>query len=170
MGSYYNTNHGNLSLNIDFSDIIPTVGQLGYKAITGNDGSYTIRAVPYFGNATAYKLQPRLGIHTFEPAVAIRAISSGSQNHTVDFTDKSTFTVKGTVMYEGGNYPIEGCQFRIDGVLALNSNGTPIQSIFNGDFSIKVPVGTHEVKVEKNGHSFTEDGRRSEERRVGKEC
>ena len=48
--------------------------------MTGTDGSYSIRAIPYIGNGTVYTIMPRLGIHTFESQKEVRFIGIGSQN------------------------------------------------------------------------------------------
>lgn len=159
-GSKYNSNHGIINSGVELiSTRIPSNEQLGYKGITGADGSYSIRAIPYMGNGTAYTIIPRKGIHSFEPQKEIRFISSGTQSHTVNYTDNSSFRVTGTVTYKGGTYPVNGVSFVIDGVTALQKNGMPILTDAAGEFEIQVPVGTHEVKAVKIGHSFENDGR-----------
>ncbi|GHV31060.1 hypothetical protein FACS1894177_04800 [Bacteroidia bacterium] len=87
----YNGNHGKLSAGVSLSSHCPTNSQLGNKGVTGADGSYAVRAIPYKGNSTAYQIIPRMGagmgIHRFEPEREVRSISPTSQNHTVNFID-----------------------------------------------------------------------------------
>ena len=157
--SVYNEHHGSLTNVTGDSENIPTNAQLGYRAYTGADGTYRINGIPYVGNGTSYNIIPKHGIHEFEPQQEIRLISSGSQSFTVNFTDVSSFQVTGTVTYEGGTYPVQGVQFQIDGVTAVDSKGAPYMTNAAGEFDIMVPVGTHEVKAVKNGHTFAIDGR-----------
>lgn len=157
-GSDYNDNTGTLNgTEKVLSDL--SQNQLTYKGYTQEDGTYTIRAVPYYGNGTAYSLTPRKGTHQFIPTQEIRFISESVPSHTVNFTDKSSFEVSGIVVYNGGEYPVEGVQFQIDGVTAVSKTGYAITTDADGLFTISVPVGTHEVKAVKNGHTFELDGR-----------
>lgn len=158
VGSNYNEHHGTLS-GVTLSDVCPSINQLGYKALTDVSGTYAIRAVPYYGNGTAYTLYPRKGTHQFDPASEIRFINSNTQSHTVNFVDNSSFKVSGTVVYQGGTYPVEGAYFTIDGVTAMKANGEWIYTDAKGEFEIDVPVGVHEVRVMKTGHTFLNDGR-----------
>lgn len=158
-GSVYNENDGSLNDATLSQDRIPTNEQLGYKGVTDSDGSYEIRAIPYVGNGTVYTIIPRLGIHTFESQEEVRFIGEGSQSHTVNFIDKSSFKVTGTITYEGGTIPVEGVSFTIDGIVAVRGNGTVIMTDAIGEFEIQVPVGIHEVIATKANHTFDNDGR-----------
>ncbi len=154
----YNEKHGKM-INVELSDVIPTNAQLGYRAYTNTSGSYTIRAIPYVGSGTAYTIVPKKGIHQFSPQREDRYISNGAQEHTVNFTDVSSFEVTGTVTYEGGTYPVQGVHFLIDGIQVLDNKNQIVTTNANGEFSIQVPVGTHEVRAAKDGHTFLYDGR-----------
>ena len=156
--SVYNEHHGIL-YDVSLSDTVPTPAQLGYRSYTAEDGSYAIHAIPYVGGGTAYTIIPRLGIHEFSPQREDRYINAGAQSHTVNFTDVSSFEVEVTVVYEGGTYPVEGVQFTIDGVAAMDGKGRLYMTGADGRVSLQVPVGTHEVKAVKDGHSFAIDGR-----------
>lgn len=158
-GISFNGNHGTLGLGTTVSQNIPSQEQLSYKGVTDHSGAYSIRAVPYYGNSTAYTLTPRRGTHQFTPSQEIRVLSASVPSHTVNFTDNSSFDVSGTVVYKGGTYPVEGVQFMIDGVMAVSNTGSYISSDEDGNFLISVPVGVHEVKAVKNGHVFELDGR-----------
>lgn len=158
-GTKYHMNHGTVE-NATLSDAeIPTPQQLAYKNYTSNDGSYTLRALPYAGNGTTYMIIPRLGIHQFESERELRLVSEQSQSHTVNFTDKSSFAVSGKVVYKGGTVPVEGVSFAVDGVSAMNGKGQVITTAADGTFTINVPVGQHEVKAVLTNHKFVNDGR-----------
>lgn len=158
-GTKYHMNHGTVE-SATLSDAeIPTPQQLGYKNYTSNDGSYTLRALPYAGNGTTYMIIPRLGIHQFESEKELRLVSEQSQSHTVNFTDKSSFAVSGKVVYKGGTVPVEGVSFAVDGVSAMNGKGQVITTAADGTFTINVPVGQHEVKAVLANHKFENDGR-----------
>lgn len=159
-GTNYNENHGKIngSVTLD-AENIPTAEQLGYKGITSSDGSYTIHAIPYTGNGTSYTIIPRMGIHVFAPTQEVRIINADAQNHTVNFTDKSSFPVQGYITYENSTIPVEGAMFTVDGVTVVRSNGSIIQSGPDGSFEISVPVGTHEVKAVMTNHVFANDGK-----------
>ncbi len=159
-GTNYNENHGTIEGDavLDATNI-PTPEQLGYKGITSADGSYTIHAVPYTGNGTSYSIIPRMGIHTFSPSQEVRIINADAQNHTVNFTDKSSFKVQGFVTYYNSTIPVEGVTFTVDGVTVVRSNGSIIQTDSKGEFTISVPVGTHEVKAVKSNHIFANGGK-----------
>ena len=136
-----------------------TSNQLAYSGVTDSSGVYNIRSVPYYGNGTAYKLIPKKGIHQFSPSQEVRFVGDGTLSHTVNFTDNSSFLVHGVVYYSGGDYPVEGVHFTIDGVPALDKTGQYVMTGANGVYSINVPVGIHEVKAVKEGHTFELDGR-----------
>lgn len=156
--SQYNENHGSHNGSLSAARI-PSSGQLSYKGITANDGSYAIRAVPYVGNGTSYTIIPRKGIHQFQSQREVRFIGPGVQSHTVNFTDVSSFKVSGTVTYANSNIPVKDVNFTIDGKTALESNGMPKVTNEFGRFEIMVPVGIHEVKAVKVSHTFVNGGK-----------
>ncbi|WP_282037417.1 LamG-like jellyroll fold domain-containing protein [Saccharicrinis aurantiacus] len=157
-GSRYNANHGRQS-DVFISSNTPTEEQLGYKVVTRLDGSYEVRSIPYVGNGTAYYIVPTLGIHRFESEKEIRFISEQAQSHTVNFIDKSSFTVSGIITYTNSIIPVEGVNFTVDGKTVVKSNGIPETTMADGTFSIMVPVGIHEVKAVKPYHVFENDGK-----------
>lgn len=158
-GYEYNGNDGKLGSGISASKMVPSESQLAYKGVTDASGTYSIRAVPYYSNGTAYTLTPRRGTHQFSATQEIRLISASVPSHTVNFTDNSSFPVSGVVRFSGGEFPVEGVSFTIDGVPALSKTGELIVTDANGAFTINVPVGIHEVKAVKEGHTFELDGR-----------
>lgn len=157
-GADYNENHGKAYATLDDVNI-PSPLQLGYKGYTAADGSYSIRAIPYAGNGTTYMIIPRLGIHKFESEKELRLLNANAQSHTVNFTDKSSFLVSGKVTYKGGTIPVEGVSFLIDGITSMDAKANIIVTDAKGQFSLNVPVGTHEVKATKANHRFANDGK-----------
>lgn len=158
-GTKYNKNHGSVSGATLVEDDVPTTSQLGFRSYTDTDGSYSLRSLPYRGNGTTYMVIPRLGIHKFESEKELRLLSEKSQSHTVNFTDKSSFEVSGKVYYDGGEVPVEGVMFKVDGVVVMDGKNNIIKSGADGHFTINVPVGTHEVRAELANHTFKKDGR-----------
>ncbi|MGM9847296.1 MAG: LamG-like jellyroll fold domain-containing protein [Muribaculaceae bacterium] len=157
-GNDYNKNHG-LSVSAVITDEVPDATQLGYKYYTDDNGSYYLRGLPYTGNGTTYMIIPTKGIHQFNPVNDLRLLNTNSQSHTVNFTDKSSFSVSGKVTYEGGTIPVEGVSFKIDGTVAMDSKGNILKTDASGMFDIEVPVGQHEVMAVREGHTFKNDGK-----------
>ena len=158
-GADYHARHGQVGGATLTADAIPTAEQLGYKGMTGTDGAYSIRAIPYTGNGTSYMIVPSLGIHSFEPEKEVRFINADAQSHTVNFTDKSSFEVSGTVTYQGGTIPVEGVSFYVDGVVVMDDKANVVTTDAQGNFTISVPVGVHEVRAEKQYHVFENEGK-----------
>lgn len=158
-GTKYNMNHGVATgVKISSKDI-PTSAQLGHSSYTATDGSYQIRSLPYTGNGTTYMIVPTLGIHQFASAKELRLINSQAQSHTVNFTDKSSFNISGKVMYKGGNVPVEGVSFAVDGVTIMDGKSNIVKTDAHGQFTISVPVGQHEVKAVLANHEFENGGK-----------
>lgn len=158
-GTKYNMNHGVATKVTTSSKDIPTSAQLGYSSYTATDGSYQIRSLPYTGNGTTYMIVPTLGIHQFASAKELRLINSQAQSHTVNFTDKSSFKISGKVMYKGGNVPVEGVSFAVDGVTVMDGKSNIVKTDAHGQFTISVPVGQHEVKAVLANHTFENGGK-----------
>lgn len=158
-GTKYNMNHGVATNVTTSSKDIPTSAQLGYSSYTATDGSYQIRSLPYTGNGTTYMIVPTLGIHQFASAKELRLINSQAQSHTVNFTDKSSFKISGKVMYKGGNVPVEGVSFAVDGVTVMDGKSNIVKTDAHGQFTISVPVGQHEVKAVLANHTFENGGK-----------
>lgn len=158
-GTKYNMNHGVATNVTTSSKDIPTFAQLGYSSYTATDGSYQIRSLPYTGNGTTYMIVPTLGIHQFASAKELRLINSQAQSHTVNFTDKSSFKISGKVMYKGGNVPVEGVSFAVDGVTVMDGKSNIVKTDAHGQFTISVPVGQHEVKAVLANHTFENGGK-----------
>ncbi len=159
-GDDYNQNEGKMNAqSVSRSSIIPTADQLSLKGLTDNTGNYLVTGIPFTGNGVTYAITPILGTHQFDPTSVNRLISATSLSFTVDFKDKSSFPVSGTVYYKNSTIPVSGVQFKIDGQYAQQGDGTIIETDINGKFQISVPVGSHEVQSFKPGHVFVGGGR-----------
>ncbi|MCL2511768.1 MAG: hypothetical protein FWF09_06930, partial [Bacteroidales bacterium] len=159
IGATYNGNHATTNTLIFDTNVPDETYQLALKGITDPNGNYQISGIPFTGEGTSYSIVPSLGVHVFNPTEHLRYISPTSMVHNAtDFTDISSFTVSGIIMYEGGNYPVAGCSFEIDNQPVTLSNGQLVTSDYNGNFSISVPIGKHTVRVVKQGHIFAGNG------------
>lgn len=158
-GEAYHSHHGTATGAYLTTESVPTPAQLGYRDTTSTDGSYTLSGLPYAGNGTTYCITPTMGNHSFQSTQELRLLSSTSSSHTVNFTDMSSFDVSGRVLYAGGNVPVQGVQFLIDGLAATDSHNNVITTDATGAFTISVAVGQHEVKASLSNHTFANDGR-----------
>ena len=155
-----NGNHGRLGPSTTPSnEVLPTEHQFGLFGYTDSQGNYVVRGVPFSGEGTNYMVVPTLGIHEFSPQYSSRYVSASSLVHSgVDFEDVSSFPVSGYVLYEGTDYPVEGCNFYVDGNIC-SKDGEIITSAEDGSYIISVPIGDHFIEVKKNGHVFASNGR-----------
>ena len=153
-----NGNHA-LAQGVFVSEVVPTEEQLSIYSYTDENGNYVIRGVPFSGDGTTYLVRPVLGIHEFNPSYHTRYVSSNTLTHdNIEFEDVSSFKVTGVVYYENTTYPVQGCNLAIDGNLC-SKEGKLIETDEQGRFEISVPIGDHYITIEKNGHTFTNEGR-----------
>ena len=127
--------------------------------MTDDDGNYLINTIPYTTDGLQYNIIPSLGTHTFNPSKRPVFVSPSSTTfNNLDYVDNSSFNVSGYIYYEGTNYPVEGANFYIDGIVC-SKNGELIASGDDGYYEISVPIGDHFIQVKKNGHVFADNGR-----------
>lgn len=158
-GTLYNRRHGEFNeefVELD-ENVHPSDDMLAYAAKTDESGIYVIRNILYYGNGTSYKITPVLASHRFDPLSEVRFFSSTAANHTINYTDKSSFQVPIRVKYSGGDYPVEGVRFEIDGETVMKENKI-VTTDANGEVTINVPIGYHKVQAIKEGHQFSQDG------------
>ncbi|MCR5158755.1 MAG: InlB B-repeat-containing protein, partial [Prevotella sp.] len=156
-GTVYHQHHGKTGSNAQPANLTPT--QLKLKARTDRDGNYIIQGVPFSGEGTTYAVIPTLGIHQFNPTQQLRFVGNNSLVHNgTDFTDISSFPVRGTIRYANTDYPVEGVNFYVDGQICAK-DGQPITTNAYGEYEISVPIGEHYITVKKQGHEFANDGR-----------
>ena len=155
-----NGRHAIVGANIHSSAIIPTDNQLARYAVTNANGEFILRGIPFVGSGSTYTLVPTKGIHEFNPISRNGFIGNGNLTlNSYDFTDVSSFPVKGKITYLNTNIPVDSVQFMIDGSLLQSKEG--VRSDANGEYEIRVPIGEHLIECYLNGHRFTsfpEDG------------
>jgi len=156
-GTVYHQHHGKIGSNAEPTNLTPT--ELRLKAKTDDDGNYIIQGVPFTGEGTTYAVIPKLGVHQFNPTQQLRYVGNNSLVHNgTDFTDISSFSVKGSIRYAGTDYPVEGVNLYVDGQICAK-DGMPITTNEYGEYEISVPIGEHYITVVKNGHEFANGGR-----------
>lgn len=107
----YNNNNGNFmstgTLSSWWTLSTPTRDQLGVFGITDINGNYAIAAIPYKGSGELFKITPSLGVHKFDPTQETLFIGAASSVvNRVNFTDISSFTFKGRVLFDSrGVFP-----------------------------------------------------------------
>jgi hypothetical protein len=158
----FNECHGELLYNGGVnmrSLVVPSSEQLSIRTVTDSNGAYILNTIPYTGDGSMFTLSPSLGAHQFNPSDKPLYFNQQSAAYSnINFSDISSFTVRGRVVYEGGNYPVKGCSFEVDGQTVVSANGSALQTDADGAFEITVPIGTHSVRVIKSGHTFASDG------------
>lgn len=156
-----NGRHAIVGNNISVSNIIPIDAQLSRYAVTDANGEYIIRGIPFKGSGSTYTLTPTRGIHNFSPTSRNGFIGSGNLTlNNYDFTDVSSFPVKGKITYLNTNIPADSIQFKIDGTLVQTKDGL-VMTDANGEYELSVPIGPHLIEAYKDGHrlsSFPLDG------------
>ena len=149
-----NGRHAAVGNNIMASNIIPTDNQLSRYAVTNATGEYIIRGIPFVGSGSTYTLLPTRGIHEFNPTSRNGFIGNGSLTlNSYDFTDVSSFPLRGKVTYLNTDIPVDSVQFMIDGNMVQSKDG--VRSDSNGEYEISVPIGEHLIECYMNGHRFT---------------
>lgn len=152
-----NQNHATVAANV--SPSLTTPKKLGLYGLTDEDGNYIIRGIPFDAGGTNYKVLPDFGIHEFNPSSRNLFISPSSltANH-VDFTDKSSFPMRGYVYYAGTNIPAKDIYLYIDGDL-VTTGGKVAQVNEEGFYEISVPIGEHFIEAKQTGHKMVNEGR-----------
>ncbi|MCQ2066122.1 MAG: LamG domain-containing protein, partial [Bacteroidaceae bacterium] len=137
-------------------ECIPESNVLAYRSTTDSNGEYTISGIPFEGEGTNWQIVPSLGAHDFSPSSTRRLVSTSALAHSnINFTDISSFRVSGKVYYENTNIPVQGCNIMVDGV-AVSEGSAMAETNYDGEFSVDVPIGTHTLSMNMNGHTFTD--------------
>ena len=150
-----NGHHATVGNNISSSEMIPVDNQLSRYAMTNENGEYIIRGIPFVGSGSTYTIVPTRGIHVFSPTTRNGFIGGGSLSlNSYDFTDISSFPVRGKVTYLNTNIPADSIQFKIDGN-PVQVKDELVKTDANGEFEISVPIGKHLIEAYKDGHRLT---------------
>lgn len=136
-----------------------TPGVVGFCTYTDINGSYMFSDVPFEGEGTLYAVVPTYGEHDFAPIRIQRFVNANALVYNnVDFEDKSSFLVQGTVTYRYGDFPVEGASIYVDGKPAMR-NEEPVVTNEEGRYHFDMPVGYHSITVVMKDHGFVNDGR-----------
>ena len=154
-----NGNDPILGKNTRPSTITPSGEQLAYYGVTNSKGEYEVRGIPFTGSGTRYSVIPTKGVHDFNPTSRSAFVSTSAMTiNNVDFTDVSSFRVRGTIRYSGTTIPVDSVSFYVDGS-PCNKNDKLIMSDKNGEYEISVPIGNHYIEARREGHTFVNAGR-----------
>ena len=117
-------------------------------AVTDLEGNYSLPNVQY-GSSTTFRVTPSLGARRFEPAH--KSITLGPENpiqNEISFTDASSFTLTGTVQYDGFACFPEGVEILVDGEVRGTTDN-------RGRFSIAAEVGSRVIEARFQNHAFS---------------
>lgn len=163
-GGVANGRHATVAPNTNTSTNVPSADQFSICAYTDKNGNYSVSGIPFSGDGTSYSILPTMGIHQFSPSEASRFISAQSLVHNgVDFTDVSSFPVRGKVVYSDTTFPVADATLYVDGLVAAREDAAVVTDS-EGEFVVDVPIGGHYITVKKNGHTFLCNGRFPEDR------
>ncbi len=162
-GDTYNERHLKMTTIYAWHTSLPQFlvpgDKLALKTYTDEDGNYMMNNIPYTEDGSRYNITPSFHEHKFNPSKSPLFFNSSANTHNnIDFEDVSSFKVSGTVTYAGGNYPVEGVQISIDGMVA-SKDGKIITTNKDGEYEVEVPIGDHFISVSKTGHKFANKGR-----------
>ena len=153
-GTLYNRNHAAFQGNVQWSDMIPSASQLGAAAYSDALGNYVLNA-PYHGNGEVFVLTPSYLVHEFAPSTNALFLGDGSSVHVgIDFLDKSSFKINGSLNYKNTTCGVKDATLKVDGQ-AVIVDGSPVKTDAAGLFEIQVPIGNHFIEVEQSGHVYS---------------
>ncbi len=153
-GLIFNRNHASFLGTIAWSTVIPTPSQLGAAAYTDVLGNYVLN-VPYNNGGEVFVLTPSYLVHEFDPSTKALYLGDGSAVHVgIDFLDKSSFIVSGSVNYKNTFCGVKDALIKIDGQVVI-VEGVPASTDAAGLFEIRVPIGEHSLTVEQDGHVYS---------------
>ena len=156
-----NGRHAVVGANISVSTIVPSDNQLSRYALTTTSGEYTLRGIPFIGSGSTYTLTPAKSIHVFAPTSRNGFISASNLTlNNYNFSDESSFIVRGKVTYLNTNIPVDSITFKVDGVIAESKKGS-VMTDSKGEYEISVPIGSHTIEAYREGHkinTFPVDG------------
>jgi hypothetical protein len=160
-GKVLNQNHATIVCGARDKYTLPTSDQFGLFGISDASGYYSVPGIPLIGQKTNYDVIPSKGAHEFIPNKTNITVSANALDFEKDFTDNSSFNVKGFVYYENTTYPVDSCMFYIDDSEdpVKDTNGRIVRSDADGAYTISVPIGEHYIRIERAGHLFRNEGR-----------
>lgn len=131
-------------------------GEIDTATTSGITGEYTIDNIYYGPSGGAFKLTPSKTNHTFDPSQYSSFTINSANPVTRNFTDNSTFTIKGLVyqQFEGQNCVLPGVRM----ILEKNGapTGTPVYTnASNGsNYTLTAGLGNYTVRPSDLEKSF----------------
>lgn len=152
-GNIYNNNHAQMTSGMLWDPVGPDKSKLSAAGYTDENGNYII-PVPYKGIGESFVVRPALLSHEFAPGSRALYVGDGSFIYNnVDFVDKSSFLVSGTLFYSNSTCPVPNANLLIDGEI-VTLDGNLITTDKDGNFDIEVPIGKHFITVSQAGHDY----------------
>ena len=148
----------------DYRSILP-YGDLfnRFEALTDESGNYVLAGIP-FANGITYSVTPTAQHGTFHyngTSSASATITLGNtrpEATDVDFVNTDAVRFSGRILYERSTIPVKGVHFLVNGVLATDATGNPVETNESGNFQFELPKAPIRVQAVKDGHWFANDG------------
>lgn len=175
----YNLRHNVFDSNIIFTSTdTPNASQIKYKTKTDENGFYLVSGIRYVNDGGLYTVLPTNKLnnpypttHEFEPDSSIHYLGDNeSYISEINFTDKTSVTVSGKVLYhvvnQGENSNITvidksldkigvaGVKVLLNGETMQTADGEVLETNAAGEFTCTVPIGTQYLSFEKDGYTF----------------
>ncbi|MGN1247409.1 MAG: hypothetical protein ACI4UO_02340, partial [Paludibacteraceae bacterium] len=134
-----------------------------FEALTDESGNYVLAGIP-FANGITYSVTPTAQHGTFHyngTSSASATITLGNTRPEatgVDFVNTDAVRFSGRILYERSTIPVKGVHFLVNGVLATNATGNPVETNESGNFQFELPKAPIRVQAVKDGHWFANDG------------
>jgi fibronectin type 3 domain-containing protein len=142
MGS--GAHYGELQGGAYFSEYCAPIDTDG---ITDLEGNFVIPGI-FYGTNSQFEVRPYDGNKQFDPPVKRVALTTESPvENQVNFSDVSSFTVSGTIMYEGTDCAAANVPVYLDDQPAGNTDS-------RGKFAISTDLGEHTITPVLEGHDF----------------
>lgn len=171
-GSFFYKN--DMTLNgAAWSTDVPSESQLGVAGYTNRFGNFSIEGIPYSGSGENFRVTPTITlsgvVHEFDPSSTSVYLGDGNLvENGVDFEDISVFEISGQIVYDfedtdgAGTKSVgsAGVRLFLDGNVPMeDTDGNPIVTDSDGNFSASIPIGLHYISFEKTGHTFSDGAR-----------
>ena len=134
-----------------------------FEALTDESGNYVLAGIP-FANGITYSVTPTAQHGTFRyngTSSASATITIGNtrpEATDVDFMNTDAVRFSGRILYERSTIPVKGVHFLVNGILATDATGNPVETNESGNFQFELPKAPIRVQAVKDGHCFANDG------------
>ena len=141
----------------------PDGATLTYKAVSAESGDYCIGGIP-FGKGMTYDVTPtsehgKFSYNGTSAGFAAVALDPKRPEATgIDFVNTEAVRFTGRVLYRRSTIPVRGAHFLVNGVLATDAAGQPIETNAAGNFEFEVPKAPITIQTVMNGHRFASGG------------